>query len=111
MVGVGYGREQRWEWRKDQRTFFFKDFLQPGVRALPLALFRKAEPFDLSELVDHKPEYLAGWPAVTYDLSLADAAINARGETAQSADQQMRAQGGPGPAHAQFSDHRPRLHR
>jgi hypothetical protein len=96
MVGVGYGREQRWEWRKEQRAFFFKDFVQPGVRALPSALFRKAEPFNLSELVDPKPEYLAGWPAVTYDLSLADAAISARGEAAQSADQQMRLKAAPG---------------
>ena len=96
MVGEGYGREQRWEWRKDQRAFFFKDFVQPGVRALPLALFRKAEPFDLSELVDHKPEYLAGWPAATYDLSLADATVSARGETAQAADRQMRLKAAPG---------------
>ena len=95
MVG-GYGRDVPWEWRKDQRTFFYKDHLQPGVRALPLKLFRKIEPFELSKLVDHKPEYLAGWPAVTYDVSLADAVVNARGETVQDADKQLRIKAAPG---------------
>jgi hypothetical protein len=97
MVATGAaGRDQRWEWRKEQRTFFFKDFLQPGVRALSNALFRKAEPYNLAELVEPKPEYLAGWPAVIYDVSLADATVGARGEAAQSADKEMRAKAAPG---------------
>ena len=102
LVSSGSGRNQRWEWRKDQRTFFIKDFLQPGVRSLPLALFRQAEPFDLAALVDHQPEYLAGWPAVTYDLSLADAAIQARGETARHSDQQTRQRAASGRALRNF---------
>ena len=75
LFGSGSGRNVQWEWRKDRRILFYKNHAQPGVRALPLKLFRKIEPFDFSALVAHKPEYLAGWPAVTYDLPLADAVV------------------------------------
>ncbi len=96
LVSSGTGRSQTWEWRKDQRVFFFKNFVQPGVRSLSLRHFRRLEPFDWSALVDYKPDYLAGWPAAMYDLSLADATLEARGQMAQSADQQIRFKAAPG---------------
>jgi DNA-directed RNA polymerase subunit RPC12/RpoP len=77
-VAEGHGRNQRWVWRTGERIFFYTDHLQPGTRALPADLLAQIKAFDLSNLVEYKPEYLAGWPAVTYDISLADASLAAR---------------------------------
>jgi hypothetical protein len=35
-------------------------------------------PFNLKEALAFQPEYLAGWPAIIYDRSLADASLLAR---------------------------------
>lgn len=77
-VSEGYGRSQRWVWRTGERIFFYTDHLQPGMRALPADLLAQIKTFDLSKLVEYKPEYFAGWPAATYDISLADASLVAR---------------------------------
>jgi len=90
-IGTNHGRRTVYEWVQEERLINFSNHLQPGVRALPLRLFQQIEPFDLKKLVAPKAEHLAGWPAVTYDVSLADATVNARGEMAASADAQTRA--------------------
>ena len=46
---------------------------------------RRAELFRLMELVEFKPEILAGWEALTCDLRLADASLNAREGSSQAA--------------------------
>lgn len=78
QVAEGYGCHQRWVWRTGERIFFYTDHLQPGTRALPADLLTQIKAFDLAALVEYKPEYLAGWPAATYDISLADASLVAR---------------------------------
>lgn len=77
-VSEGHGRSQRWVWRTGERIFFYTNHLQPGTRALPADLLTQIKAFDLSALVEYKPEYLAGWPAATYDISLADASLAGR---------------------------------
>lgn len=77
-VSEGHGRSQRWVWRTGERIFFYTDHLQPGTRALPADLLTQIKAFDLAALVEYKPEYLAGWPAATYDISLAEASLAAR---------------------------------
>jgi hypothetical protein len=64
--------------RTGEETAFFTHWLQPGTRALPAKLLRALEPFDLEQSVLYKPEYLAGWPAGAYDISLAQASLDAR---------------------------------
>jgi hypothetical protein len=66
------------------------------MRALPAGLLQKVQPFDLTRLVEYKPEYLAGWPAATYDVSLADASIQARGEMVADARRKLVAKVLPG---------------
>lgn len=78
QVREGEGRAAHTVWRDGEETFFYPRWLQPGARALPADLLRQIEPFDLDGLVRYKPEYLAGWPAGTYDLSLAQASLDAR---------------------------------
>ncbi len=77
-VAEGSGRTRRWVPRTGERTFFFTDFLQPGTGSLPEKLLRQADPFDLKKLVAYSPSFLAGWPAGTYDVSLAQASLQAR---------------------------------
>lgn len=78
LVREGEGRQAQSVWRDGEETFFYPRWLQAGARALPADLLRQIEPFDLEGLVAYKPEYLAGWPAGTYDVSLAQAALDAR---------------------------------
>ena len=78
QVREGEGRNTRTVWREGEETFFYPRWLQAGTRALPADLLRRIEPFDLAGLVAYKPEYLAGWPAGTYDISLAQASLEAR---------------------------------
>lgn len=67
-------------WRDGEETQFYTHWLQPGTRALPAKLLRAVEPFDFEQAVIYKPEYLAGWPAGAYDVSLARASLDARAE-------------------------------
>ncbi len=64
--------------RTGEETQFFTHWLQPGTRALPAKLLRELEPFDFEQAVVYKPEYLAGWPAGAYDISLAQASLDGR---------------------------------
>jgi len=91
QLGTRQGRRTAFQWVREERLCSYTNHLQPGVRSLPLALFRKSEPFDLAKLVEPKPEHLAGWPAAAYDFSLADATLIARGEMAQAADRETQA--------------------
>jgi hypothetical protein len=77
-VKVGEGKNAYWEPRSGTETGFFDDVLAPGVRALAAHELSSIEPFDLKQAVEFKPEVLAGWPAVIYDRSLADASLLAR---------------------------------
>jgi DNA-directed RNA polymerase subunit RPC12/RpoP len=78
QVQENQGGQQRTVWRDGEETLFFTRWLQPGTRALPADLLREIEPFDWKQLVVYKPEYLARWPAGTYDVSLAQASLDAR---------------------------------
>ncbi len=89
QVNEGEGRAAHAIWRAGEETFFYPRWLQPGARALPADLLRQIEPFDLDGLVRYKPEYLAGWPAGTYDLSLAQASLDARAGMLAEATRQL----------------------
>lgn len=64
--------------RSGQFPFFFDDLLVPGTSRIPFSLSRRAEPFRVKEAVEFRPEFVAGWPMLLYDQSLADASIEAR---------------------------------
>ncbi len=97
-VEEGYGRDRRWVFRSGDYTFFFREELQPGARALPASLLQRLPKFDLKKLVAFKPEYLADWPAALYDLSLANAALRAREAMVKSAGLQILPRLAPGRA-------------
>ena len=94
-VQVNKGRGKSWEWRTGERTMFFTNHLQPGSRGLPAEMLRAAEPFDLKKAVEFAPAFLAGWPAGTYDVSLAQASLEARPVMIERARRTLRGKAVP----------------
>ena len=87
-VNISSGRSSHWVPRSGTEYKFFDDILVPGIQALDSRDIEAIQPFNLGELVEFLPEYLAGWPALNYDLPLADASLLAR----QKVVQQLRSQ-------------------
>lgn len=96
QVQEGSGRARRWVWRTGDRTFFFDNFLVPGLKALPAQLLRAVQNFDLSKLLLYKPEYLAEWPAALYDHSLTEASLDSREAMIAEAKRQLQTKAAPG---------------
>ena len=90
------GRDKRWKWEDGETTFFFDDFLQPGARALPSNVLSAIGPFDLKGLVRFQPEFLAGWPAGSYDVPLAQASLDTRTAVVRDASKQLWSKALPG---------------
>ena len=78
----------RWVQRSGTEYKFFDDILIPGMHALTGQDMDAVQPFNLADLVEFSPEYLAGWPALNYDQALADASLDAR----QKVIKEMRTQ-------------------
>ncbi|MGE5123975.1 MAG: hypothetical protein ACM3H7_05615, partial [Acidobacteriaceae bacterium] len=77
---VNEGMADAPDWKAHTGSHFemFKDIIIPGLRRFSAVDLVGMGPFDLNELVDFSPDYLAGYEALTYDLSLADASLRAR---------------------------------
>ncbi len=69
---------QNWAERTGVEFELFDDVLIPGLKSMKFSRLRKMGKFYLKDVVDFKLDYLAGWPALTYDRSLADATLLAR---------------------------------
>jgi hypothetical protein len=78
-VNEGSGRYQHWESRNGAEMRFFNDVLVSGVRSLTAKELSSIEPFNLEEVEEFKPDFLAGWSTVIYDRSVSDASLAARG--------------------------------
>jgi len=77
-VNEGSDEDPHWVSRTGVEYEMFDDVLIPGSKAITRKKADKISPFKLKEVVEFKPEFLAGWPALTYDISLADATLVAR---------------------------------
>ncbi len=77
-INEGSSKYPRWVLRSGSEFDLFDDILVPGLRSMPLEALTSIEPFDLKDLVAFSPQFLAGWVALSYDLSLADASLIAR---------------------------------
>jgi hypothetical protein len=78
QVNEGTSRNPHWVDRQGVELEMFDDVLVPGLRKMVARELSRVEPFRLKEMVEFKPEILAGWKALTYDLPLADASLRAR---------------------------------
>jgi DNA-directed RNA polymerase subunit RPC12/RpoP len=79
----GSSRYQNWVGRNGVECELFNDILVPGLKRLKFRDLRKLGPYNLIDVVEFKPEYLAGWPALTYDQPLARASLLAREQVVQ----------------------------
>jgi ribosomal protein S27AE len=77
-VNVGLGKAAAWEARTGSEFEMFKNVLITGLRKITKLELANIEPFNLDDLVEFSPDYLAGWVALTYDQPLADASLQAR---------------------------------
>jgi len=77
-VNEGSSDSPNWIMRKGVTFELFDDELVSGLQRVKSKDVRDLEPFNLKDVVKFKPEYLAGWPALTYDRPLAKASLLAR---------------------------------
>jgi Zn finger protein HypA/HybF involved in hydrogenase expression len=82
-VNEGSANQPRWYVRKGVEYEIFDDVLVPGLRSMEVIHLEDLGKYDLKEMVAFKSEFLAGWPALTYDRSLAQAALKAREKVVQ----------------------------
>lgn len=82
-VNVGSSRMPVWEAHTGSQFEMFDDVLIPGLRKMSKLDLAGIEPFNLGDLVEFSPDYLAGWVALTYDQTLADASLKAREKVIQ----------------------------
>jgi DNA-directed RNA polymerase subunit RPC12/RpoP len=75
---IGTSKLPQWETRSGSHYEMFKNVLIPGLRKFSSSEIAGIEPFNFDELVEFSPDFLAGWLALTYDLTLADASLRAR---------------------------------
>jgi hypothetical protein len=90
------GQHQGWVRRTGVECELFNDVLIPGLKRLNLKELRKLGPYNLMDVVEFKPEYLAGWPALTYDRPLAKASLMARERVVRDVRRQLHNRVFPG---------------
>ncbi len=62
-----------WKWEEGQVVTDIDDLLMSGSSHLSRTILERIYPFSLHELVAYSPDYLAGWQAQAYDITLPDA--------------------------------------
>jgi len=77
-INEGTSNNPRWVGRSGVEFEMFDDVLIPGLTSLMFKTLDKLGKFYLKDVVEFKPDYLAGWPALTYDRPLAKATLLAR---------------------------------
>ncbi|MFC1996264.1 hypothetical protein ACFLXI_01490 [Chloroflexota bacterium] len=95
-INEGSGNTSNWVMRSGSEFEFFNDILIPGYQQLKFKDMKKLGPYNLKDVVEFKPEYLAGWPALTYDRPLAKAALLAREKVIQDLRRQLHNRVAPG---------------
>lgn len=64
----------------DRYPLMINDFPIPASRKLSAPFVRLIATFDLKAVKPYDPRYLADWPAELYDISMADASLDARSQ-------------------------------
>jgi DNA-directed RNA polymerase subunit RPC12/RpoP len=77
-VNAGSSEHPQWVTRNGVESEVFDDVLVPGMKALKLPELMAVEPFNLKDVIEFHPEYVAGWPVLSYDRPLSDASLLAR---------------------------------
>ncbi len=62
-----------WRWENGRVGINVSDLLIPGNQHVSQLIVQRLYPFKLSDLVEYTPDFLAGWQALVYDVTLPDA--------------------------------------
>lgn len=79
-VNEGSDDNPRWVPRSGAEYHMFDDMLVSGIKSISQEQLDEISPFKLKDVLEFKPEHVAGWPALAYDIPLAEATLVARGE-------------------------------
>jgi Zn finger protein HypA/HybF involved in hydrogenase expression len=74
-----------WRWESGRVEVPLENWLTPGTSRVSNALLRQALPFQLGDLVTYSPDYLAGWQAQAYDVTLPKAWETGKAEMREEA--------------------------
>jgi len=77
-VNGGTSNNPRWESRSGVEYEMFDDVLIPGLTSLSFKEMNKLGKYNLKDVVEFQPDYVAGWPALTYNRPLSKATLLAR---------------------------------
>jgi DNA-directed RNA polymerase subunit RPC12/RpoP len=77
-INEGTSRQPNWVGRSGVEFEMFDDLLVPGLKSIKFKDLNRLGMFYLKDVVEFSPDYLAGWPALTYDRPLAKATLLAR---------------------------------
>ena len=61
-----------WHWRSGRVRLPIDDHLTAATERVSRVILQKIQPFNLGELVEYQPSYLAGWQAEGYEIQLED---------------------------------------
>ncbi|MEQ8172069.1 MAG: hypothetical protein ABRQ38_24465 [Candidatus Eremiobacterota bacterium] len=62
--------EIHWQWKSGHVTLNLDDILISGSSSTGRVILEKLYPFELKDLVSYNPDFLAGWKAQAYDVTL-----------------------------------------
>ncbi len=62
--------EIHWQWKSGYVTLNLDDILISGSSSTSRVILEKLYPFELKDLVSYNPDFLAGWKAQAYDVTL-----------------------------------------
>jgi len=95
-VNDGGGDHSQWVAQSGVEFEMFDDVLVPGLKSLSFKDLDKLGYFNLKDVVEFEPDYLAGWPALTYNRSLARATLLAREQIIRKFRSQLHSRVLPG---------------
>ncbi|RPH56199.1 MAG: hypothetical protein EHM81_13465 [Chloroflexi bacterium] len=79
-----------WRWEKERVNLAMVDLLVCGSSRISQVLVKQLSPFQLKDLVSYAPDFLAGWQAQTYDLTLPKAWEQGKAEMRERAKKACR---------------------
>ena len=74
-----------WNWENGRVSIDVVDQLLSGSTHLSQVILKRLYPFNLNDLVNYAPDFLAGWQAQTYDLTLPKAWEKSKAEMRERA--------------------------
>jgi len=88
-INEGSSDRPRWVGQSGVEYEMFDDVLVPGLISLKFKDLDKLGKFYLKDVVEFAPDYLAGWPALTYDRPLSKATLLAREQIVRKVQREL----------------------